>query len=377
MNQITAMNQSTQSARDVRIDALRGLFLVVMTVDHLQSSLSQFTYEVVGYVTAAEGFVFMSGLVAGRVYQRYWLREGTPSLWRRVLRRSARIYSYQISAFLILFSLAAFVGLRTVYLELWTPLFTDRPGWAVALGLMLAYQPHLLDILPMYCVFILVVPLLVQSSPRGRWAILLASASIWLAAQFGVWEYCESLLSSHAPVLFGTFNIFAWQFIFIIGAVAGLHPRDSVTLRPLTRKGLSAICAALTIVLFLSRHQIFVAGNLIDRIESLTAVETLGPARLVNFLALAWLLSQAFTWPTANVWNAALAYLGRHSLQVFTFHIFLIYLLFGVIAGLHADAADFAVIGCVLSLFVPAWISENQRLLRSWLQIKIADTRIP
>jgi hypothetical protein len=74
--------------RDVRIDALRGLMLAVMTMDHFPSLFLDYTYGSLGYVTMAEGFIFLSGLVAGRVYTRYGAAEDGALLWRRALTLS-------------------------------------------------------------------------------------------------------------------------------------------------------------------------------------------------------------------------------------------------------------------------------------------------
>src|SRR5437899_3266510 len=62
--------------RDSYLDNLRGGFHIVMLVDHLPIILpGMFTliaglYEALGYVSAAEGFVFLSGYVTGLVYTR-------------------------------------------------------------------------------------------------------------------------------------------------------------------------------------------------------------------------------------------------------------------------------------------------------------------
>jgi hypothetical protein len=52
-------------------DALRGWLLIVIACNHLYGSfVSQITREPFGFVSAAEGFVFLSGFVAYLVYSR-------------------------------------------------------------------------------------------------------------------------------------------------------------------------------------------------------------------------------------------------------------------------------------------------------------------
>src|SRR5574337_982851 len=56
--------------RDLRLDLLRGFAVVVMIVDHLGGA--SWLYLVTGgnnfYVSGAEAFIFISGLVVGMVY---------------------------------------------------------------------------------------------------------------------------------------------------------------------------------------------------------------------------------------------------------------------------------------------------------------------
>ena len=73
------------SGRDERIDLLRGFAVVAMVVDHIAGP--SWLYSITGgnrfYTSAAEGFIFISGLVMGLVYQRLIERDGVgPSLWR-------------------------------------------------------------------------------------------------------------------------------------------------------------------------------------------------------------------------------------------------------------------------------------------------------
>ena len=63
--------------RDLRLDTLRGLLLVLITINHFGSWspeawwITQLTWQPLGYVSAAEGFVFLSGFIFATVYLRY------------------------------------------------------------------------------------------------------------------------------------------------------------------------------------------------------------------------------------------------------------------------------------------------------------------
>src|SRR4051794_38619942 len=76
--------------RDLRLDFLRGLAIVVMIVDHIAgpSWLFVFTGGNRFFTSAAEGFVLLSGLIAGLVYQRQVARVGLAAALRRQVRRA-------------------------------------------------------------------------------------------------------------------------------------------------------------------------------------------------------------------------------------------------------------------------------------------------
>jgi hypothetical protein len=56
--------------RRPEIDALRGIFLVWMTLTHLPTHFSDLVNEPFGFVSSAEGFVFLSALLVARLHIR-------------------------------------------------------------------------------------------------------------------------------------------------------------------------------------------------------------------------------------------------------------------------------------------------------------------
>jgi hypothetical protein len=64
--------------RRPEIDALRGVFLVWMTLAHLPTHLSDLVNEPFGFVSSAEGFVFLSALLVARLYIRQAAGPGPP-----------------------------------------------------------------------------------------------------------------------------------------------------------------------------------------------------------------------------------------------------------------------------------------------------------
>lgn len=64
---IKSFRYTSSDKRDLRIDLLRGIALVMMVVAHIEvmSLLDLFTWERFGLTTGAEGFVILSGFMIG------------------------------------------------------------------------------------------------------------------------------------------------------------------------------------------------------------------------------------------------------------------------------------------------------------------------
>ena len=94
-------------------------------------------------------------------------------------------------------------------------------------GLMLVYAPPLLDILPMYVLFLLISPLLLRQGGKHGWAPVLAvSVALWFGAQFGlsraIYEAVVALTGLPVPYnQTGAFDGLAWQFLWVLGLWLG------------------------------------------------------------------------------------------------------------------------------------------------------------
>ena len=144
--------QFETSRRSELIDLLRGLCLVLMTVDHLPPTLiRKFTWQTFGFFSAAEGFVFLSGLVAGQVYGRVAITQGVAAVSQRALRRALTLYLTN-AGLMTLVILAARAGLVTLGTGF-------NPGWSLWIKTMLCIEtPMDSEILRMYCIFLLLLP---------------------------------------------------------------------------------------------------------------------------------------------------------------------------------------------------------------------------
>lgn len=348
--------------RDSRLDALRGLFLIIILIDHLPSVLKEYTYELFGYVSAAEGFVFLSGFVAGLTYTRLCFEQVGAVMRRRALRRARTIYLYHAATFLVLFFTLRACVRDENYWQTWSRLL-QMPIWkACLMALTFLYQPKFLDVLPMYTVFVILTPWLVKGFRKGRGgAILGASLMLWTLAQFGLRGAPLSVAGGYPPIYLGDFDVFAWQVLFVSGAYCGYRNFFRPGEKPRFHRGLLFYASLVVAVgLFLFRHQILVNERLSQAAQGMADKRTFGILRGLNFAALALLVTVWFRRIGAGFPINGLAYLGKHSLQVFAFQTVLV----GCVV-LTADRYEWSeltrleiMVPCIASLWAIAWCRE-------------------
>jgi hypothetical protein len=368
------MNRSPEapqigSRRDVKLDALRGLFLIGMTIDHLPSLLVQWVYEALGYVTAAEGFVFLSGFVAGLTYARAGIERGDGVMWDRARKRARLIYIYHVITFILILAALRLYIRNDSYWITWKPLILGDLWLALLSGGLLIYQPLFLDILPMYCLFILATPLIIQLAKDQKLSYALGySCLLWVVAQFGMRDFLTGWSFFGIPVRLGDFDVFAWQLLFVLGVALGFmrHTRGEHCfdrLKPLVPMALLVAAG-----LFMSKHG-FIRIPVSDGVMSfLIRKITLGPFRIIDFFALSLVVVFALRYVKSGFVIKSIGYLGKHSLQVFSFHVLLVCavdLLRKQVLVMDKLDELLVVMVCVSGLFLPAWFFEVRKRLKT------------
>jgi hypothetical protein len=285
-----------------------------MTVNHLPTELRWLTDQSLGVFSAAEGFVFLSGLLAGWVYTRKFRTGGPAGLLSASVKRAKSIYAWHIAAFVTCLICVQVIGHVHQYSSAAVPrLFYENPLLALGLGVTLLHQPGLLDLLPMYCAFVLLLPWVIGGLESGhRWLVLSVSGAIWLASQWAPAVDGAPLY----PINTGSFNLLSWQFLFVAGVAIG-HARISGSAQ-VSRPNRWVIAAAASLAAYglgvrhagwppLWPDSLF--GILLNK-------PALGLFRMADFAAVAYLLAiVGERFPSALV-ARPLAFLGRHSLVV-------------------------------------------------------------
>jgi len=326
------------SHRNPALDTLRGGLLVLMTMTHLPTVWNGHFSEPLGFISAAEGFVFLSAFLAGCIVERFQGQglHGDSAAIRWVLGRAWRVYLFHLVLLAVAFTVVAWAaetfqrpavrGLLDFYLS--------DPRRAVMSAAALIYQPPLLDIFPMYvCFLLLTVPLLLVARRAGWVPIIGLSLCVWFAAQFGLrrmlYDWLDPLLDWSIPYqALGAFDLLAWQFLWVLGLWLGAgglsKARGLKVQRTLVLNAGLLVCSSLLVW----RHWQGTMG-FTDMETHLLWIDkwTLSPVRLINLLALLCvLLSLQPRWFQPRRFRS-LQRLGRSSIWAFSMHLFSVLLL--------------------------------------------------
>jgi hypothetical protein len=316
--------------RDLRIDLLRGFCVFAMLADHLGGE--SWLYAITGgngrFVSAAEGFVFISGLVMGQVYASKIKRLGLKHAIGQALLRARTLYVITTVMTLIF-------ALTRLYTDLamWVPRSVS-PGAEslpeVIVGtLTLHFTYHGTDILALYvfCVLGSVAGLTALAFGKWRW-VLGASWLTWLGYQLQPDLHLPWYIRNSE-----NFPFAAWQVLFMTGLVIGFRgPALTRWLerRPALRTALIGLAVVVAIGVA-SSSAIFgdSAPGLFDKVAQ-------RPVRLAGFAAAALMLYTAVTlaWlPVRRATGWLLLPLGQHALYCYTLHLFVILFIINAVRG--------------------------------------------
>jgi hypothetical protein len=335
--------------RRPELDALRGLFLVWMTLTHLPTRFADFVNQPLGFVSSAEGFVFISALLVGRLYIRD-LVKNPAGVRVRLWKRSLKIYGYHLLMLALAFTVVAGFAVHTHKVALTNLLnfYLAHPVLAVLGSVLLLYCPPLLDILPMYVTFLFFTPVVLSAAVRWGWRwILAASGLVWLLAQYGLRDVVHSWLVhvTHLPIPLqetGAFNLFAWQAVWTVGLWIGAK---SATQTEIFRRvpGWLAAIAAMACVFFIGVRFAWWGPHLTQEAFGVKQLDkwSIGPLRVINLVAFTVLVYGLRKYLVKLITIEPFLTLGKASLKVFCAHIFFVFAGLALLYGdLNQDGLD-------------------------------------
>jgi hypothetical protein len=359
------------SQRLPELDALRGLMLILMTLAHLPTQARVVTNQQLGFVSEAEGFIFLSAFLTGRIFGHVASESGFPAVIKRLWTRALRLYGYHLFLLGIAFTVVAMVAIHTrrPSLQGLLDFYLAHPIHAVGSAVLLVYCPPLLDILPMYIIFLLATPIALYLGNRWSWKlVLIPSGFIWVLAQFGLRTaiYARMVHSAGLQIPLnemGAFDLLAWQFLWIVGLSIGAGGFGSI-FKVLTSK-MSVIAALLaSAAFFFLRHPIVhvqfdgaLWSGLVDKWH-------LGALRVLDFSSLAILFVAGRSWLARWLTIPPLVSLGKASLQVFCAHLLFCFAALSLVGdgtGLPAWIQSALIATTLIGLYMVAGLSAHPR----------------
>lgn len=205
----------SQSAAKPRIDAfdyLRGFFIVIIIIDHLWRWPNLFQY-VSGrgelWVSAAEGFVIISGLLVGYVRGYKNRRDPLKAVSAKLVKRGLLLYLWMLITTVSLVAMSWMLNFKGSIAH-----FPEPKGDWISLitnALRFDYVHTLTHFLYLYAIFLIIAPLAIWLLRIGKgWIIGVASVLLWWIGFVNHIEWLQ------------------WQVLFFVPAIAGYY-LDTVT----------------------------------------------------------------------------------------------------------------------------------------------------
>lgn len=306
--------------RDTRIDVFRALALLTIFINHVPGTIfTHFTHSNFGFSDSAEAFVLISGIAVGLAYGFKFQPGNRLLITLKAWRRAGVLYMAHIGttmATLAIFCGAAIFLKRPEFLsQINIGPMMEKPAETLFGLATLGHQLGYNNILSMYGVLMLMLPLFLLLASISLRLTLAVSATIWLAA--GVYQIAPPNFPNDGVWFL---NPLSWQFLFVIGMVAMMHIRRGGSIPANTWLiGVSAGYVALS----LAWVKLPLWG--VDTSMGLPAVLTgfdktyLSLPRLAHVLALSYLITAipALSNLARTSPDHPLAILGKHSLPVF------------------------------------------------------------
>ena len=376
--------------RFIEFDMLRGILLLMMSVDHSPSSLRRFTDQPLGFFSTAECFVFVSAFLAGMLFRKRAEKLGFAAARSSSIHRAGRIYRAHLVTLFFAFVLGSFFlselpGIRNM-LDTLSDGSMGGDWWITGAAFPATLDGHPPD----------VRPILLSHTCCFRGSSTMGMEDGPFCQLFGVGhrtDTCQGHVGNASKdlpfVQLGPFDLLAWQFLWVGGLFIGQRFLENKALLPTPH--LLRPLLVLSAIAFLFWRWISITSGP-DPITQTWLFDKwhLGPLRLINFAVAASVTATFLKY--LNRWEAPLRpflLIGRHMLPVFCSQICLSVLLIGrTESGLTIEPITSALVICQL-LTAPlfAWFLELRSVAKQSArpippamsathQISLAETRM-
>ena len=310
--------KATPTGRLVSLDYLRGYFILVIVIDHLwrfPSLWALISGEAKLWVTAAEGFVMISGFLIGYVRGARGLKLPFSAIAKKLFNRALMLYAWMV-----------IVSMGYIWLE-WHHRVPNMPftdfdpdvtegNYLEAFWHVVGGQPHAwIHFLYLYAIF-----------------LVIAIGAVYLFRKRLSWLVVALSIALYAVGILQDIEWMKWQIVFFLPSVAGFHFdtirtawSELATKKRRALKEYLFLAAGLTLlasILTTYLPQLFPTG-LISSLSDIFQIEHFSIARVI--VAGLWFIALAFTFEKFTPWiqkytRGTLEYIGTHSLTAYVAH---------------------------------------------------------
>lgn len=278
--------------RDDRLDFFRGLALLIIFVAHIPDNwLAEYRPGAFGFSDSADIFVFVSGCAAALAYGKSFRRAGFLAGTARVVKRCAQLYASHLGLFFALAMICVagnrFLPTAIDYIgQLNLGFFFDHPEEALPGLFVLKYVPNYFDILPIYIVFLVMLPIVMLVGRLHAALAVLVCITLYAGVPLFKWEL-PAEVAFERPWFF---NPFAWQLLFF----TGFFVKAGWLKTPSSRNWLTILCATFVLASVpLSHYPTYSEVGWLNAVrmylEPFVNKTDLGVLRWLHFLCLAYL----------------------------------------------------------------------------------------
>ena len=286
--------------------------------------------------------------------------------------RAGRLYCYQLLllgfAFIVEAPIAAH-GNRPAVHNLLDFYFSAGRTQAFIDAAFMIYRPPLLDILPIYIIFLALSPVALILASRVGWKYVFAGGStLWLLAQFGLRGYVYHLLTRvfnlHISLNeMGAFDLWAWQLWWLVGLWLGVRWAKGDLPVEAWAKRMTTVAAIVAVCFLVLRYAEMLDILDVGKFGVLLNKWDFGIGRIIDFAAFATLVIRfrSILQPLAI---QPLVILGQASLPVFCAHLLCVFFALTIMGNNSVVSGWQAIIVVLLSLsslLLTARIAANGR----------------
>ena len=309
------------SERDYRVDFWRGIALAMIFINHIPGNIFEnYTTRNFGFSDAAELFVFLAGFASAFAYAPLFFAGHRLVASIKAWRRAGVLYMVHLMLCAFAFGIFAWAALAFGEGDQMTHSGLNlmlSQTLATLVGVAsLGHQLGYVNILPMYSVMLLMLPIHLALAAIDRRLMLGAAVIFWVVTFVLVIDVPAYPLPGG-----WFFNPFAWQLILAFGLYCGLTRKEKGVAAPYSAV-VYGLCLAYAFIAFVTiRFDLWSLWNELPFPVLVTGFDKtyVSLPRLLHVLAVCYIFANA---PKSSPFaamskNNPFVMLGRHSLPVF------------------------------------------------------------